>query len=33
MHQADEHIRLDDLAPLSRIYEAVLERLLGSGPA
>jgi succinyl-diaminopimelate desuccinylase len=33
MHQADEHIRLADLAPLSRIYEAVLERLLGSGPA
>lgn len=28
MHQVDEHIRLADLAPLSRIYEQLLERLL-----
>lgn len=29
MHQVDEHIRIADLAPLSRIYERTLERLLG----
>jgi succinyl-diaminopimelate desuccinylase len=27
-HKVDEHIRLADLAPLSRIYESVLRRLL-----
>lgn len=30
MHKVDEHIRLADLAPLSRIYETTLERLLES---
>ena len=29
-HKIDEHIRLADLEPLSRIYEDVLERLLGA---
>jgi succinyl-diaminopimelate desuccinylase len=29
MHQVDEHIRIADLAPLSRIYQRTLERLLG----
>jgi succinyl-diaminopimelate desuccinylase len=29
MHQIDEHIRIADLAPLSRIYEHALARLLG----
>ena len=29
MHQVDEHIRIADLAPLSRIYEHALERMLG----
>ncbi len=28
IHKVDEHIRIDDLPPLSRIYEIVLERLL-----
>ena len=32
MHQVDEHIRIADLAPLSRIYEHTLERLLGLIP-
>jgi succinyl-diaminopimelate desuccinylase len=27
MHQVDEHIRIADLAPLSRIYEETLTRL------
>ena len=27
-HKVDEHIRLADLAPLSRIYESTLTRLL-----
>jgi succinyl-diaminopimelate desuccinylase len=31
MHQIDEHIRIADLAPLSRIYEQTLERLLSQG--
>jgi succinyl-diaminopimelate desuccinylase len=31
MHQVDEHIRLADLAPLSRIYEGALAQLLGAG--
>jgi len=30
-HTVDEHIRLADLAPLSRIYEDALERLLRAG--
>lgn len=29
MHQVDEHIRIADLAPLSRIYETALAELLG----
>jgi succinyl-diaminopimelate desuccinylase len=29
MHQVNEHIRVADLEPLSRIYEQTLERLLG----
>jgi succinyl-diaminopimelate desuccinylase len=28
MHQVDEHIRIADLAPLSKIYEQTIERLL-----
>jgi succinyl-diaminopimelate desuccinylase len=31
MHQIDEHIRLADLEPLSRIYEQTLSRLLSAG--
>lgn len=30
MHQVDEHIRIADLAPLSRIYELTLAKLLSS---
>lgn len=30
IHKVDEHIRIDDLAPLSQIYEVVLRRLLGA---
>lgn len=33
MHQVNEHILLADLEPLSRIYEQILERLLGPPPA
>jgi succinyl-diaminopimelate desuccinylase len=32
MHQVNEHIRLADLAPLSRIYELTLRSLLGLPP-
>ena len=30
IHQIDEHIRVDDLERLSRIYEHTLERLLAA---
>jgi succinyl-diaminopimelate desuccinylase len=33
MHQVNEHIRLADLAPLSRIYEGALAQLLAVGPS
>jgi len=32
MHKVNEHIRIADLEPLSRIYEHTLERLLGLAP-
>jgi len=32
MHQVNEHIRIADLEPLSRIYEHTLEQLLGLSP-
>lgn len=28
IHKIDEHVRIDDLAPLSALYEGILERLL-----
>jgi succinyl-diaminopimelate desuccinylase len=28
IHKLNEHVRIADLAPLSRVYEGVLERLL-----
>lgn len=31
IHQADEHVRADDLVTLARIYESVIERLLVTG--
>ena len=30
IHKIDEHVRIDDLMPLSRIYEGVLRRLLAT---
>ncbi|MBL8485247.1 MAG: M20/M25/M40 family metallo-hydrolase, partial [Rhodocyclaceae bacterium] len=33
IHKIDEHVRLADLEPLARIYEAALKQLLGSAPA
>jgi succinyl-diaminopimelate desuccinylase len=31
IHKLNEHVRISDLAPLSRVYEGVLERLLAVG--
>lgn len=31
IHKLDEHVRIDDLAPLSRIYQGILTRLLARG--
>ncbi|MFT7286346.1 MAG: succinyl-diaminopimelate desuccinylase [Halieaceae bacterium] len=33
IHRADEHVRIDDLPRLARIYQGIIERLLGAGAA
>jgi succinyl-diaminopimelate desuccinylase len=32
IHKVDEHVRLADIAPLSRIYERTVETLMGLEP-